>query len=158
MTSNNKCKLYLVDLGPGDEKFLTPSAVAALRECDTVMGYRLYIQQVQEMLSGKQQVPMELGQGMEWASAEQVAGVISSGDPGIYGMADPARRQPSKTWRAWRSRQNRWTWQPRRYRKLHNLYPCRAHGHHPGATKRKGNRPDPMNNHHNLHVIRTGLE
>ena len=92
-------KLYLVGLGPGEATHLTPAAVAALQECDTVIGYRLYIQQAGELLSGKELVPMELGQEMERASravelayAGHVVGVVSSGDAGIYGMAGPVFR------------------------------------------------------------------
>ena len=96
MTTSKVGKLYLVGLGPGDEKFLTPGAVAALQQCDTVIGYRLYIQQVEALLAGKTQVAMELGQEMEranravaLASEGRVVGVISSGDAGIYGMSGP---------------------------------------------------------------------
>ena len=88
--------MYLVGLGPGGEDMITPRAVSALQECDTVIGYHLYIRQVVDLLSGKDQIAMELGQEMEranraveLASAGQVVGVISSGDAGIYGMSGP---------------------------------------------------------------------
>ena len=96
MNASNIGKLYLVGLGPGSERFLTPGAVAALRECGTVIGYHLYIRQVENLLEGKERVAMELGQEMERASkavelaaAGQVVAVISSGDAGVYGMSGP---------------------------------------------------------------------
>ena len=89
-------KLYLVGLGPGGEDLLTPRAVSALKDCDTVIGYHLYIRQVEDLLSGKERIAMELGQEMEranraveLASSGRVVGVISSGDAGIYGMSGP---------------------------------------------------------------------
>jgi precorrin-3B C17-methyltransferase len=61
-----------------------------------VVGYRRYIQQAGDLLSGKELVSMELGQEMERASravelayAGHVVGVVSSGDAGIYGMSGP---------------------------------------------------------------------
>ncbi len=96
MSVSKTGKIYLVGIGPGDEKFLTPGAVSALQQCDTVIGYRLYIQQVEYLLSGKEQIAMDLGQEMErasraveLASAGRIVGVISSGDAGIYGMSGP---------------------------------------------------------------------
>ena len=75
---------------------LTPRAVSALKDCDTVIGYHLYIRQVEDLLSGKERIAMELGQEMEranraveLASSGRVVGVISSGDAGIYGMSGP---------------------------------------------------------------------
>jgi precorrin-3B C17-methyltransferase len=69
-----------------------------------VIGYRLYIQQVEYLLSGKEQVAMDLGQEMErasraveLASAGHVVGVISSGDAGIYGMSGPVFLALSET-------------------------------------------------------------
>ena len=68
MTASKAGKLYLVGLGPGDEDLLTPRAVSALQECDTVIGYHLYIRQVEDLLSGKERVAMELGQEMDRAN------------------------------------------------------------------------------------------
>ena len=88
--------LYLVGLGPGGPQHLTPAAVNALQECDTVVGYGPYIEQVKSLLRGKELVSMELGQELERAAkavdlayeGHRVA-VVSSGDVGIYGMAGP---------------------------------------------------------------------
>lgn len=94
--SDIKVKLYLVGLGPGDRSLMTPAAADALLQCDVVVGYTGYVQQVRDLLEGKDIVAMELGQEMEraskaveLASAGRAVVVISSGDAGVYGMAGP---------------------------------------------------------------------
>ena len=92
-------KLFLVGLGPGGLDHLTPAAQDALRQADTVVGYRPYVEQVSSLVEGKNLVAMELGQELERAAkavdlayaGHQVA-VVSSGDTGIYGMAGPIFR------------------------------------------------------------------
>jgi len=88
--------LYLVGLGPGSDKVLTPAARAALEDSDAVVGFRAYVDQVAGLLEGKELVAMELGQELERAEravdlayAGKRVAVVSSGDAGIYGMAGP---------------------------------------------------------------------
>ena len=88
--------IYLVGLGPGDPAYLNPGGAAALRDCDVVVGFRGYIEMAGDLLQGKELVSMELGQELERAAkavdmayeGKSVA-VVSSGDPGIYGMSGP---------------------------------------------------------------------
>ena len=88
--------IYLVGLGPGDAAYLNPGGAAALRDCDVVVGFRGYIEMAGDLLQGKELVSMELGQELERAAkavdmaydGKSVA-VVSSGDPGIYGMSGP---------------------------------------------------------------------
>ena len=91
--------LYLVGLGPGDSRYLTPAALSALEGSDVVVGYRAYIQQIADLLANKETVAMELGQELERASvavdlayAGRRVAVVSSGDAGIYGMSGPVFR------------------------------------------------------------------
>ena len=88
--------LYLVGLGPGADKVLTPAARAALEDSDAVVGFRAYVDQIASLLEGKELVAMELGQELERAEravdlafAGKKVAVVSSGDAGIYGMAGP---------------------------------------------------------------------
>jgi precorrin-3B C17-methyltransferase len=85
-----------VGLGPGEAGYLNPNAAAALRECDVVVGFRGYIEIAGDLLQGKEVVSMELGQELEraakavdLASEGKSVAVVSSGDPGIYGMSGP---------------------------------------------------------------------
>ena len=93
---SDKGRLYLVGLGPGDAGHLTPMALAVLQQCDTVVGYRGYLEQAAGLLAGKELVAMELGQELEragravdLASEGHWVAVVSSGDAGVYGMAGP---------------------------------------------------------------------
>ena len=98
----NTGTLYLVGLGPGDAAHLTPAAAAAVADCDALVGYRYYLEQVADAASdgaGPARHPMELGQELERAAlavdlaqAGQKVAVVSSGDAGIYGMAGPVYR------------------------------------------------------------------
>ena len=88
--------IYLIGLGPGDRALLTPAAADVLANCDVVVGYDGYIEQVRDLVEGKQVVSMPLGKEMERAAkaaeladAGKTVAVISSGDIGVYGMAGP---------------------------------------------------------------------
>jgi len=92
-------KLYLVGLGPGDNLYLAPAARLALAECQVVVGFRGYMDQVADLLAGKECIAMELGQELDraekavaLAQAGRTVAVVSSGDAGIYGMAAPVFR------------------------------------------------------------------
>ena len=89
-------KIYLIGLGPGDRALTTPAALDAIARCDAVIGYRGYMEQVSDLMDGKQIVSLPLGKEMERAAkAAELAingmsvAVISSGDIGVYGMAGP---------------------------------------------------------------------
>jgi precorrin-3B C17-methyltransferase len=89
--------LYVVGLGPGSDGLLTPDAAKALEEADTVVGYRGYLEPIAPRLAGKAVVGRELGQEVERARealrlAEQghAVALVSSGDPGVYGMGGVA--------------------------------------------------------------------
>jgi precorrin-3B C17-methyltransferase len=90
-------KLFIVGLGPGDEALLTGQARVALAAAEVVVGYRGYLEQVGQLVSGKRLVAGELGGeveraelAVELAAAGQAVGLVSSGDAGVYGMASPA--------------------------------------------------------------------
>ena len=99
MARDDKGRISLVGLGPGDASLQTPAALEAVSGSDVVVGYRGYIDQVSALSGGKQVIAMELGQELERAArAVDLAydgysvAVVSSGDAGIYGMAGPVFR------------------------------------------------------------------
>jgi len=91
--------LRIVGIGPGDRDSLTPRAYQALRDCHVVVGYKAYLQLLDDdlpggLLAGKEIVSSGMTQELsraEKAIDRAMAGndvcLISSGDPGIYGMA-----------------------------------------------------------------------
>lgn len=91
-------ELYLVGMGPGDLLGLTGRARLALERAETVIGYTTYIRLLEGMglLEGKQVLRRGMTEELDRAeealeralSGERVA-LVSSGDPGVYGMAAP---------------------------------------------------------------------
>ena len=92
----NTGKIFLIGLGPGYRALLTPAALDALDQCEAVVGYHGYLDQVRDLVEGKRVISLPLGKEMERAAkAAELAneglsvGVVSSGDIGVYGMAGP---------------------------------------------------------------------
>ena len=95
-----KGKIHLIGLGPGDRNMLAPAAIEILSQCDVVIGYSGYVEQVSDIVQGKEIISMALGEEMpraakavEIASSGKSVAVISSGDVGVYGMAAPVYQQ-----------------------------------------------------------------
>ena len=87
-------RLFVVGLGPGDRALMTGQALEALRQAEVVVGYDGYFTGLADLVAGKECVALPLTQETERARVAverlrlgQVVCVISSGDPGVYGMA-----------------------------------------------------------------------
>jgi len=86
--------LKIVGIGPGERTSLSQRALMALSGCDVIVGYRAYIELLKDLVKGKEIVASGMRQEVERAreairmalEGKKVC-VISSGDPGIYGMA-----------------------------------------------------------------------
>jgi precorrin-3B C17-methyltransferase len=85
--------LAVVGLGPGDARWLTPEAQAALDAADALYGYGPYLDRVPAR-PGQSRHPSENRQemnraGAALAQAAQGASVaiVSGGDPGVFAMA-----------------------------------------------------------------------
>jgi precorrin-3B C17-methyltransferase len=87
--------LHIVGLGPGAPEHRTGAAIASVRAADTVIGYGPYLDYCADLMSaGQSVVAFSIGQERERAreaieravAGERVA-LISTGDPGVYGMA-----------------------------------------------------------------------
>ena len=87
-------KLTVVGIGPGNHEDMTLRADRALRECDLIVGYHVYVDLVREhypdkpvlstpMTREKERCQMALDAALE---GKNVA-MVCSGDSGIYGMA-----------------------------------------------------------------------
>lgn len=87
-------KLYVVGLGPGDERNMTDRALAALAESEVVAGYTTYIDLIRARFPDKEFLATAMHgevercrMALETACAGRTVAVVSSGDAGVYGMA-----------------------------------------------------------------------
>lgn len=87
-------KLYVVGIGPGYEEHMTPRAKQCIEESDVIIGYSTYIELIQHLIKDKEvhayamtQEVERANQAIELAESGRTVSLVSSGDPGIYGMA-----------------------------------------------------------------------
>ena len=91
-----KGKLALVGLGPGYVKQITPAALEALGESDVIIGYKLYLRQIKDLVDQTRVQEFPMGKEQERAlEAFRLAleglkvAVVTGGDAGIFDMAAP---------------------------------------------------------------------
>lgn len=98
-------KIYVVGLGPGDEKYMTEAARAALMESEIIVGYDLYVELIKALIKGKIVLSTPMKQevarcrmALEHALEGRTVAMVCSGDAGVYGMAgivlEVAREHP----------------------------------------------------------------
>ncbi len=87
-------KLYIVGVGPGHHDHMTYRARQAIEESDTIVGYETYVNLVSDLIGGKEvhryamtQEVERAHQCIDLAKSGRTVSLVSSGDPGIYGMA-----------------------------------------------------------------------
>lgn len=95
MTSDpaRKGKLYVVGVGPGHHDHMTYRARQVIEESDIIIGYETYVGLVEDLIQGKEvyryamtQEVDRANQAIDFAEKGRVVSLVSSGDPGIYGM------------------------------------------------------------------------
>ena len=87
-------KLTVVGIGPGNEENMTARADRALRECDIIVGYHVYVDLVKDRYPEKQLLTTPMTReaercrlALEEANKGKRVAMVCSGDSGIYGMA-----------------------------------------------------------------------
>jgi cobalt-precorrin 5A hydrolase/precorrin-3B C17-methyltransferase len=87
-------KLAVIGIGPGDPSWRTPEASAALAQATDVVGYRLYLDLLGRAIEDKRQHASAIGDeeprarlALDLAAEGKSVALVSSGDPGIYGLA-----------------------------------------------------------------------
>ena len=87
-------KLYIVGVGPGAHDHMTFRAKQVIEESNTIVGYDTYVGLVEDLIQGKEihryamtQEVERAKQCIELAQSGKIVSLVSSGDPGIYGMA-----------------------------------------------------------------------
>ncbi len=84
----------MVGIGPGNMENMSIRAVEVIKSSDCVIGYKTYINLIKELVEGKEVINSGMraeidraSLAIEKAEAGKVVSVISSGDPGVFGMA-----------------------------------------------------------------------
>lgn len=84
----------MVGIGPGAHADISQRAIDALRSCDTVVGYKLYIDLIKDIIGTKRTIVSAMRKEVERvdlaireAALGKTVSIISSGDSGVYGMA-----------------------------------------------------------------------
>ncbi len=92
----NMAKLYVVGIGPGGIEHLTFKARKVLEKCQVIVGYTFYLNLIRELIEGK--IIISTGMTGEIERCRQAIAktregfntcIVSTGDPGLYGMAGP---------------------------------------------------------------------
>lgn len=88
-------RLLLLSLGPGERGMRTRAVDGALRECTDLVGFSLYLDQIEPEARG-QRHPFPLGEevdrcrhALNLAADGGTVGLVGSGDVGVYAMAAP---------------------------------------------------------------------
>lgn len=91
---DRKGKLYVVGIGPGGKADRTLRAIDAIEQSDAVFGYKRYIELTEDLLEGKEVFSSGMTheverclKALEVAASGKTVSMLSSGDPGVYGMA-----------------------------------------------------------------------
>jgi len=87
--------LYVIGIGPGDLDSMSRQAYQTLKAVDIIVGYTTYIKCVEEIISKEQETYVSgmrkekerVKKAIEYAQSGKKVALISSGDPGVYGMA-----------------------------------------------------------------------
>ena len=101
-------RLAVVGLGPGDVRWLTPEADAALAAADALFGYGPYLDRA-PVRDGQSRHPsdnreeaLRARDALETAAAGANVALVSGGDPGVFAMAAAVCEQIESGPAAWR--------------------------------------------------------
>jgi len=86
--------LYVVGIGPGNRENMTFEALEALKKSSSVVGYKTYINLIEDLLEDKKVFSNGMRKeidrckkAVEIAELGENVSVVSSGDAGVFGMA-----------------------------------------------------------------------
>ena len=101
-------RLAVVGLGPGDVRWLTPEADAALAAADALFGYGPYLDRAPVRVgqsrhpSDNREETLRARAALETAAAGTNVALVSGGDPGVFAMAAAVCEQIETGPAAWR--------------------------------------------------------
>jgi len=96
--------LYIIGIGPGNLSDISRRAYQILKEVEVIVGYKKYIDCIKELISEEQQIYISgmrkekerVQKAIDYANQGKSCALISSGDPGVYGMAGLALEMVEK--------------------------------------------------------------
>lgn len=87
-------KIYIIGIGPGAYEQMTIKAAKTLAACDTIIGYRVYLDLLRPHYPDKEYLSTPMTKEaercrlcFEKAGAGRKVAIVCSGDAGVYGMA-----------------------------------------------------------------------
>ena len=87
-------KVIVVGIGPGNYENMTIRADRALKSCDAIIGYHVYVDLVRDLYPGKEYLTTPMTRetqrcqmAIDAALEGKTVAMVCSGDSGIYGMA-----------------------------------------------------------------------
>ncbi|MCF0150111.1 MAG: precorrin-3B C(17)-methyltransferase [Firmicutes bacterium] len=87
-------RLYVIGIGPGDHENMTLKADRALRQCDLICGYHVYVDLIKDLYPGKEFLTTGMTKeadrcrmAIDAARGGKTTCMVCSGDSSIYGMA-----------------------------------------------------------------------
>jgi precorrin-3B C17-methyltransferase len=102
-------RLAVVGLGPGDARWLTPEAEAALAAADALFGYAPYLDRVPPR-RGQSRHPSDNREeiiraraALEMAASGRSVALVSGGDPGVFAMAAAVCEEIESGPESWRA-------------------------------------------------------
>src|SRR5258708_33410578 len=102
-------RLAVIGLGPGDARYITPDAQAALAAADALYGYGPYLDRVtvragrSRHASDNRQEGARAAAALRDAAAGANVALVSGGDPGVFAMAAAVCEELAAGPPAWRS-------------------------------------------------------
>lgn len=89
-----KNKLYVIGMGPGNAELMCVKADRLLRECDTIIGYTVYVDLLRGVYPEKEFLTTPMTQeakrcemAFEETRKGKTVAMVCSGDAGVYGMS-----------------------------------------------------------------------
>lgn len=89
-----KGKLTVIGTGPGAREYMTPAAQDCIRESAVIVGYKTYIDMIEDLTAGKRVISNGMRKevercqvAIEEAQKGNSVSIISGGDAGVYGLA-----------------------------------------------------------------------
>lgn len=89
-------KLYVIGIGPGGREHMTLKAVDSIKKSSAIVGYKPYIEYLEELTEGKELFSTGMRgeverckKAIDLVKEGKETAIISTGDAGLYGMAGP---------------------------------------------------------------------